>query len=217
MRAIGQYHSKPKIVVSGGAQTALHDELRHFGPDAFLLTRKVGEELAKQGCVVVTGATTGLPYEAAIGAKKAGGFVVGLSPAVSEREHIRKYHLPIDYHDIIIYTGAGYAGRNLLLTRVGDGVIVSAGHMGTLNEFTIAFEERKPIAILEGSWETDEMIRQVIGKARRGKGKIICSPDPKKLVAGLLRAIRKVKTKNNHYLEINHAHRDAKKRARKGR
>jgi uncharacterized protein (TIGR00725 family) len=195
----GKYELKPKIVVSGGAQTPHHDEMKHCGRRAFEMARRVGEEIIKQGAILATGATTGLPYQAALGAKKKKGFVVGLSPAISEREHIRKYKLPTDHHDIIIYTGAGYAGRNLLLTRVGDAVIVVCGHMGTLNEFTIAFEEKKPIGILEGPWETDDMIREVIGKARRGPGKITYSANPRELVRKVLQAIKAEKSRNHHY------------------
>lgn len=188
-----KHNLKPKIVVSGAAETS------HCGPNALKLAAEVGREVIKQGCILVTGATTGAPYWAAKGAKEAGGFVIGLSPAISEREHVRKYRLPIDYHDIIIYVGAGYASRNLLLTRVGDGVISVCGRMGTLNEFTIAFEERKPIGVLEGPWGTDDLIKEMIAKSYRGPGKVVYSGDPKKLVQKLLRMIEKEKVKNHRH------------------
>ncbi|MBI1974841.1 MAG: LOG family protein [Parcubacteria group bacterium] len=194
MTKLGKYHLKPKVVVSGAAETG------HCGPQAPKLAMAVGRELARQGCVVVTGATNGVPYYAAMGAKKAGGFVVGLSPATSEREHLKKYRLPIDYHDIIIYTGFEYAGRNLLLTRVGDAVISVCGRMGTLNEFTIAFEERKPIGVLQGSWEIDELIQEIVQKAHRGPGKIVYSKNPRELVAKVLHAVAKEKVTNHHLL-----------------
>ena len=87
-------------------------------------------------CVTVTGATTGAPFWAAKGAKEAGGIVIGISPASTKREHVKTYGLPVEYHDLIIYTGFGYAGRNLLFTRSADAVITVAGRIGTLNEFT---------------------------------------------------------------------------------
>jgi hypothetical protein len=153
----------------------------------------LGEEIIKQGAVLVDGATTGFPYWAAKGAKKAGGIVVGVSPAESKKEHIAQYQLPVDYHDIIMYTGHGYSGRNLLLTRMADAVIVGCGRMGTLNEFTIAFEDKKPIGLLEGTWETDEVIKNLIEKSYRAaemKDKIIFSSDPEKLVAGVIELIK---------------------------
>lgn len=128
-----------KIVVSGAAETG------HCSPGALELSKEVGREIIKQGGILVTGATSGIPYWAAIGAKEAAGTVIGLSPAASEIAHIKTYRLPTDYHDLIIYTGFDYAGRNLLLTRCADAVITVCGRLGTLNEFTIAFEDRKPI------------------------------------------------------------------------
>src|SRR4030067_2863202 len=110
--------------------------------------KEIGREIVRHGCVLVTGATTGIPYAAAQGAKELGGISIGLSPASSERDHIRHYHLPTKYFDLIIYTGFDYSGRNLLLTRASDAVIVINGRIGTLNEFTIAFEDRKPIGVL---------------------------------------------------------------------
>ena len=74
---------------------------------------------------------------------------MGISPAQTEQEHVDKYKLPLEYMDLIMYTGSGYSGRNLQLTRTSDAVIVGCGRIGTLNEFTIAFEDDKPIGILE--------------------------------------------------------------------
>lgn len=181
-------HLKYKIAISGAAETG------HCGEKALELTKEVGREIALQGAVLLTGATTGAPYWAAIGAKEAGGFVIGLSPAVSETEHVKKYRLPVDYHDMIIYTGFGYSGRNLFLTRSADGVIVTCGRMGTLNEFTIAFEDDKPIGVLTSAgWMTDDIIRKIIEEAHRGSGKVVYDSDPKRLVAKVIELIRKEK------------------------
>jgi uncharacterized protein (TIGR00725 family) len=194
MIQVPKYHLKPKIVVSGAA------EMSHCGPAASRSALEVGKELARRGCVVVTGATTGAPYWAAKGAKEAKGLVIGVSPAISIKEHLLKYRLPIDYHDVIIYTGFGYAGRNLILTRVGEGVISVCGRMGTLNEFTVAFEERKPIGVLEGPWESDDLIKAMVAKSHRGPGKIVLSSSPKNLVAKLLELIEKENVKNHRTL-----------------
>lgn len=177
-----------KICVSGAADTAYCKKC------SLELSKEVGKEIVRQGGVLVTGATTGIPYWAAIGAKEAGGVSVGLSPAASEKEHIKKYKLPTDYFDLIIYTGFNYAGRNLLMTRSSDGVIVSCGRMGTLNEFTIAFEDNKPIGVLEGTGGTADMIRDIVKNSHRGSGKIVYSHNPKELVAQLIELIKKEKT-----------------------
>lgn len=176
-----------KICVSGAAETS------HCKDCALPLAKEIGKEIVRQKGILLTGATTGVPYWSAIGAKEEGGFSIGLSPAASEREHIKKYHLPTDYFDIIIYTGFNYSGRNLLLTRAADGVIFICGRMGTLNEFTIAFEDQKPIGVLEGTGGAADEIRTLIKKMKKGSGKIIFDKNPKNLVSKLIELIKREK------------------------
>lgn len=180
-------HLKYKLCISGAAETS------HCAPDALEKAKELGKEIVRQDAVLVTGATTGEPYWGAIGAKDAGGFVIGLSPASSELEHVKKYKLPVDYHDIIIYTGFGYAGRNLLLTRSADAILIVCGRMGTLNEFTIAFEDDKPIGVLTGTGGLADEVQELVQKAHRGPGKIVFDPDPQTLVKKVMELIEKDK------------------------
>ena len=62
-----------------------------------------------------------------------------------------------------------------------------------LNEFTIAFEDNKPIGILEGTGGTADMIREIVKKSHRGPGKIVYDSDPKRLLEKLLKLIKKKK------------------------
>lgn len=182
-------HLKLKICVSGAA------DMTHCGEGAMEVAKELGREIARHGAILVTGATTGFPAWAAMGAKEVGGISVGLSPASTEQEHVEVYKLPIDYLDMIIYTGFGFSGRNLLLTRSSDGVIVGCGRIGTINEFTIAFEDHKPIGVLRGSWETDEVIDNMLEKSnRREDGTVVWNENPKELVEGLIKVIQKNKT-----------------------
>ncbi len=182
-----QTYLKYKICVSGSAETI------SCGPDTLEKAKELGRQIVKHNGVLVTGATTGVPYWAAIGAKEAGGIVIGISPAASELAHVKSYRLPVDYHDLIMYTGFEYSGRNLLLIRSSDAVIEVCGRIGTLNEFTIAFEDQKPIGILEGCGGTMEMIRDIIKQADRGPGKIVYESDPKTIVEKLIKLIDKEK------------------------
>ena len=171
---------------------------RHFGGShVWSHAETVGREIAKHGLVLVTGATTGIPYWSAKGAKAEGGTVIGLSPAASKAAHVRTYRLPTEYHDLIVYTGFEYSGRNLLLTRSSDAVIVICGRIGTLNEFTIAFEDQKPIGILEGTGGTADMVRELLEKSHRGPGKVVFSKDPADLVKKLITLISLEEEKNN--------------------
>lgn len=172
-----------KICVSGSAVIT--------EPNAKEKALELGRQIAKNRSILMTGATTGYPYLAAVGAKKAGGMTIGFSPAMSVKEHVRKYRLPTDHHDLIVYTGFGYAGRNLFLIRSSDAVIHIAGRIGTLNEFTNAFEDRKVIGVLLGTGGTSAMIDEIIEVAHRGAANIVYDEDPTELVAKVIRLIKK--------------------------
>ncbi len=180
---------KPKLCVSGAAETT------HLTPDAVVKTEELGREIARQGGIIVTGATTGLPLWGAKGAKSEGGFSIGFSPADTEQDHLKHYKLPLEYMDLIIYTGFGYPGRDLILTKSVDAVFISAGRVGTIHEFTIAFEDNKPIGILRGDWATDEIIETILEKAHRPNDKIVFDDDPKKLVEKVLELVKRDKEK----------------------
>ncbi len=180
-------HNQIKICVSGAAETG------HCGIDALDKAKELGREIARQGAILVTGATTGFPLWSAMGAKEAGGISIGISPAASEREHVEVFKLPLDYLDFVVYTGFGYPGRDILLTRSADAVVCGCGRVGTIHEFTVAFEDGKPIGILEGDWETDEELKMIIEKGHRPNVKIAVGDDPKKLVADLIALIKKDK------------------------
>jgi uncharacterized protein (TIGR00725 family) len=122
----------------------------------------VGAAIAKSGHILTTGATVGLPYFAALGAKEAGGTSIGFSPAASLREHIRKYRLPYDVFDFINYTGLNYVGRDLYLVQSSDAVITIGGRFGSLHEFTSALEARLPCGVLTGSGGTADAIPELL-------------------------------------------------------
>lgn len=178
------HHQKIKISVSGAAETG------HCGEGAMEKAKELGAEIVRQGAVLVTGATTGFPLWSAVGAKEAGGISIGLSPALSEREHVEDYNLPIDYMDLIVYTGAGYSGRDILLTRSSDAVLIGCGRVGTIHEFTVAFEDNKPIGILQGTWETDKVIKDIMEKGHRSNPKVIYDDSPKKLVERIIEMVK---------------------------
>ena len=180
-----KYKQKIKIVVSGAAETS------HCCPKIHELGKEIGREIARQGCILLTGATTGVPYDSAVGFKEKGGLSIGFSPATTKKEHVKSYRLPTDQFDVIIYTGFDYVGRNLILTKAADGVIVICGRTGTLNEFTIAFESKVPIGVLQESGGTADFIDDILKRGYRPPTKVIYDTDPKKLVKRLVAMIKK--------------------------
>ncbi len=178
-----KYALRPKLSVSGAAEAG------HCGIDAFDKAKELGREIARQEAILITGATTGFPLWAAMGAKEAGGVSLGFSPASTRKEHIEAYRLPVEYMDLIVYTGFGYPGRDLLLTRSSDAVFIGCGRIGTIHEFTVAFEDQKPIGILEGAWPTDEVLREIMAKGNRPNPKVLFDQDPKRLVERVLELV----------------------------
>lgn len=182
-RAYGSSKLRYSICVSGAASGDTVENSHE-------LAKRLGEEIAKSGHVLTTGATIGLPYYAAWGAKKEGGMSVGFSPAASFREHSHKYHLPTKYFDFINFTGMNYVGRDLYLVQSSDAVITVGGRFGSLHEFTSALENRKPCGILIGSGGTADEIPKLMEILEPPNGSlVIYDDDPERLVQKVLAAL----------------------------
>lgn len=145
--------------------------------------RVTGAAIAHSGHILTTGATIGLPYYAAMGASQAGGMSIGFSPAVSLREHLRKYRLPSNCYDFINFTGLHYVGRDLYLVQSSDAVITIGGRFGSLHEFTSALEAHKPCGILTGTGGTaDEIPKLIEALEPPDQSLVIYDDDPERLV-----------------------------------
>ena len=154
------------------------------------LADDLGSALAKHDCILVTGATTGLPDQVARTFRKQGGFALGISPAENRAEHLKRYGLPEEGADVIIYTGFGYKGRNVINIRSADIVIIFGGAIGTLNEFTIAYDEGKIIGVLESSGGVAEHIREIIEFCKKPtQGAVMFDDNPEKLIQRCLSAM----------------------------
>src|SRR3989338_9861369 len=169
-----------KIGVMGGATGTF--EKSHLDK-----AHQLGEAIAERGCVLITGACPGFPFSAACGAKQNGGYEVGISPALSLDEHVNKYHSPSEFHDVLIYTGSGLMGREVVNIRSSDIVIIVGGRSGTLGELAIAYDEGKLIGILTGMGGISDMARDILAACRKDTGaRVVYSSSPERLVDELL-------------------------------
>lgn len=169
-----------KLGVMGAASGNLTPEVRAA---AFELGAAAGD----LGLVVITGAAPGLPWESARGAQSRGGLSVGISPALSLHEHVNFYHSPTDVFDVIIYTGSGLMGREIVNIRSSDMVAIVGGHSGTLGEFAIAYDEGKLIGVLEGSGGIADIVPSLVLAIEKDTGAaIVYDPDPRSLVQRLV-------------------------------
>lgn len=153
---------------------------------------RLGRVIADSAVILLTGATTGLVYEVGKAARDAGAFHIGISPANDEREHIERYGLPADACDTIIHTGFGLKGRNVVLVRSCDLVLFIAGSIGSLNEFTIAYDEGKVIGCLSGTGGVaDEIVQVVRTFPKQTRARVFYQDDPVRLLEACLEAARR--------------------------
>ena len=146
------------------------------------IAERLGAAIAARDCALVTGATTGLPDLVTRAARTHGALTIGVSPAQDRAEHER-LGLPIDGAEVIIYTGFGFKGRNVVNVRSSDIVLIFGGATGTLNEFTIAYDEGKVIGVVEGSGGVADHIRDILSYGKRETGaRLFYCADPEKLL-----------------------------------
>ena len=171
---------KIKIGIMGSAEEPSESVLREKA-------EALGRAVASRDAILLTGATTGLVYLSGKAAHDAGALHIGVSPAADEREHTERYRLPIDACDAIIYTGFGLKGRNVVLVRSCDIVLFIAGSIGSLNEFTIAYDEGKIIGCLTGSGGVADEARKIVETLQKPtKGGVVYNNDPTGLLDACL-------------------------------
>ncbi len=143
----------------------------------------LGRAIASRDVILLTGASTGLVYETGKAASDAGAFHLGISPAGDEREHIERYQMPLDACTAIVYTGFGLKGRNVVLVRSCDVVLFIAGSIGSLNEFTIAYDEGKVIGCLTGTGGVADRVEELVTTFQKPtKARVVYDIDPANLI-----------------------------------
>lgn len=125
------------------------------------MARVLGREIGRRGYIFINGACPGLPHDALLAAKEAQGFTIGISPAFSQHEHEFEYRSPAD-NDVLIYTGMGFMERDIINIRSADAIVIIGGGIGTLNEFTIAYEEGRAIGIVTNTGGISNSIPHVV-------------------------------------------------------
>jgi len=113
------------------------------------LAEDVGRAVAQSGALLVCGGLGGVMEAAARGAKREGGFTLGILPGVSRAS-------ANEYLDCAIATGLGHL-RNFLIAQTADALIGVSGRFGTLSEIAMALTLGKPVIGL-GTWEIDGVI-----------------------------------------------------------
>ncbi len=173
-----------KIGVMGGATGVMTRDILEKA-------HALGRAIARSGCILVTGGCPGLPLASACGAKEEGGFVVGISPGLSLDEHVYKYGSPTEFHDVLIFTGSGLMGREVVNIRSSDIVVIVGGRSGTLGELAISYDEGKLIGVLTGTGGISDLVHEILAACAKETGaRVVYDSDPTRLVEELLRVYR---------------------------
>jgi len=174
---------KIKVGVMGSAEENAPAKLREKAG-------ALGRAIAERDVILLTGATTGLVYTVGRAAHDAGALHIGISPAHDEREHAERFNLPTGACDAIIYTGFGLKGRNVVLVRSCEVVLFIAGSIGSLNEFTIAYDEAKVIGCLVGTGGVADEAEHLIESFQKPtKASVFYDDDPVKLLEACLASL----------------------------
>lgn len=190
---VHKYH----ICVSGSARGPAVEQNEH-------IAYETGKAIARAGHLLMTGATIGIPDRAAEGCKAAGGQSVGISPAATRLEHVKKYNLPTEHYDFILYTGMHYIGRDALLISSCDAAISIGGRIGTVHEFSIALELGKPIGILTGSGGTSEWFDELMhaaGIRQPEAHNVFYDTNPARLVKRLTQTLIQLDKEDNLHID----------------
>ena len=140
----------------------------------------VGYEVAKSGCVLLTGGLGGVMKASSHGAHDANGLVVGIIPQDDAS-------FANEFCDVVIPSGMGLT-RDFLNALSADGVIIVGGASGTLTEICAAYMHKKPIvAIRNTGGSADRFIDGYID--HRKNIKIIGVDSPKDAVKKILELI----------------------------
>src|SRR5436190_2436452 len=112
----------------------------------------LGANIAGAGAILISGGLSAVMEAASRGAKRANGLVIGMLPGFDKDD-------ANPYVDVALTTGMGWM-RNTLTVRAADAVIMISGGIGTLNELTVAYQD-KPTVILEGTGGWSDRIREI--------------------------------------------------------
>ncbi len=173
-----------KVGVMGGATGVI-------SPEILDKAHALGRAIARSGCILITGGCPGLPLASACGAKQEGGLVAGISPGLSLDEHVYKYGSPTQSHDLLIFTGSGLMGREVVNIRSSDIVVIIGGRSGTLGELAIAYDEGKLIGVLTGTGGISDIAAEILTACAKDTGaRVVYDSDPARLIQQLLHVYR---------------------------
>lgn len=155
-------------------------------PDAFAeetLTRlgELGQAIADRDCVLIAEAQPGAMNPVILGARAAGGMVVGISPARAAADDL----------DVLVCADAGPAACEAEIIRSSDIVVIATGCSGPTGHLAAFYNEVRPIGVLtrtRGIADAVEVLVRIC--ANHLYAAVLCDDDPVRLVDRLIEYYR---------------------------
>lgn len=186
---------KFKIGVFGSAEGNFENILKK--------TNHLGDELAKQNTIIITGACNGLPYQVALAASKKDAEIWEFSHCLNrEAQLIATPDANLSIYKKIFFIPKSFQFsskeevcrkyRNVVSIANCDGGIIISGRWGTMNEFTNLYDMGKVIGVLTDTGgiadELPELLKII---SKPSKAKVIFSNSPKQLVDKVIKQLSK--------------------------
>lgn len=154
----------------------------------------LGAELGRRKTIVITGATTGLPYEVSLSAYNNGAEIWGfsqasdfasqanLTPNLDNSIFTKLEYVPKNYQ-FIQNNAVRKKYRNVTSTATCEAGLIISGRWGTLNEFTNLYDFGKVIGVLKGTGGVADELEYLMGKISKPSiAKVFFHSSPKKLL-----------------------------------
>jgi YHS domain-containing protein len=92
---------------------------------------------------------------------------------------------------VLIFTGSGLMGREVVNIRSSDIVVIIGGRSGTLGELAIAYDEGKLIGVLTGTGGISDLVADILVACKKETGaQVVYDAAPQRLVKKLLHVYR---------------------------
>lgn len=167
--------------------------------------REVGAILAEHDVTIITGACTGLPYEAALSAyRKNKPEIWGFSPAKDYEEQVattpgtdnaiysKLFYVPADF-PFVDDMQVNRKYRNVISTATCDAGIIISGRWGTLNEFTNLYDMGKVIGVLTGTGDVADALPALQERILKpSKATVIFNDSPARLIEQVMEGLKAV-------------------------
>lgn len=165
-------------------------------------TNLLGDELANQNTIIITGACNGLPYQVALAASKKDAEIWEFSHCLNRKaQMIATPDADLSIYKKIFFIPKSFQFsskaeicrkyRNVTSIANSDGGIIISGRWGTMNEFTNLYDMGKVIGILAGTGGIADELQVLLQKiSKPSKAKVIFSDSPENLVARVIKELK---------------------------